>query len=176
MRRLVACLLLLMTCVAAQASGRHENWGSLKKLMSGTLVLVQAGVQLAPEFCDVVQVDDAFLTCDRVKDPDANWTSASGARLMFPRSGVKNVWVWETDDRLSVGMWIAIGLSAALEISISVAAGAVGAYVGALTLAAAWTAAETDPWRIYMPPKPPKMRRRLVYRAPQVPAGSVATP
>lgn len=176
MRRFVACLLLLMTCAVAHASGRHENWDAVRKLLSGTLVLVQAGAQLAPEFCDVVQVDDAFLTCDRVKDPNANWTPASGARLMFPRSGVKNVWVWQADDRLSVGTWIAIGLSAALEIGVSVTGGAVGAYVGALIVAAAWAAAETDPWRIYMPPKPPKMRRRLVYRAPQLPAGSVATP
>lgn len=173
MQRFVAYLLLLMTCAVAQA--KHENWDAVRKLQPGMAVIVQSAQGL-PEFCAFESADDTALTCDRIPDPDANWTPAGKARLVLPRAGVLDLWRWQEDHRLSVGMWIAIGLSAALEISLSVAGGAVGAYFGALMLAAAWTAAETNPWRIYMPPRPPKMRRRLVYRAPQVPAGSVVTP
>ena len=176
MRRAMALILLLAMGGVAHASGRHENWDALRKLSQGTEVLVKAGNQPMPEFCELVAVDDSFLTCDRIRDPEANWTPASGARLMFPRRGVKNVWVWEEDHRTSVGTWIGIALSFGLEIGLSVAAGGAGAVLGAFVLAAGWTAAESDPWRVYRPPTGPKMRRRLVYRAPQVAAGSPATP
>jgi len=166
MRRVAGCCLLLMMCAVAHASRRHESWDSVKKLAVGTQVIVQSAGQGRPEFCYMVSTDDAALTCDRVPDPDANWTAASKARVVLPRTGVLHVWQWQEDHRPSVGMWIALGLSAAFEISLSVAAGGVGAYVGALTLLAVWVAAEADPLRMYAPPRPPKMRKRLVYDAP----------
>ncbi|HKO18825.1 MAG TPA: hypothetical protein VJU82_08055 [Acidobacteriaceae bacterium] len=173
MRRVMLWVLLLSAGGVAQASGRHEKWDPLRNLAQGTQVLVKAGDQPMPEFCEVVAVDDSSLTCDRVRDPEANWTPASGARLMFPRTGVKNVWVWEEDHRISVGMWIGIVLSAGLEIAACVSGGGVGCAAMAGFLAITWATVACDPvW----PQRPPRMRRRLVYRAPQVPAGSTATP
>jgi hypothetical protein len=164
-------MLLLAVGGAAHASAHHERWDALKKLAVGTPVLVQSGTQLRPELCELEKVEDGFLTCDRVRDPEANWTPASGARLMFPRGGVKNVWVWEEDHRPSVATWIGIVLSVGLEIGACVSSGGAGCAAMALLIGIGWVTAESDPaW--YMPPRPPKMRRRLVYRAPAVAAGT----
>ena len=172
MRRVLAWVLLLAMGGVAQASGRHENWEALRKLSVGTPVLVQAGTQLRPELCELAKVESGVLTCDRVRDPEANWSPASGARLMFPRQGVKNVWVWEEDHRLGVGAWIGIVLSVGLEIGACVSSGGAGCAAMAGLIGVGWLTIACDPTWYVGPPKPPKMRRRLVYRAPAVAAGT----
>jgi hypothetical protein len=176
MRRFVACLLLLMTCAVAHASGRHENWDAVRKLQPGVPILVQGG-QGQPEFCSFVSADDAALTCNRIPDPDANWTAASKARLVLPRTEVLDLWRWQEDHGLTAGQWVLVGLVAAWEIGCSVAGGAAGFLIATLVAGVVALAVESTPFPMEPPPpQPPRMRRRLLYRAPQLPAGSVATP
>jgi hypothetical protein len=176
MRRLVSWVLLMAFSGVAHASGGHEKWDSVEKLAVGTQVLVQAGAQRMAEFCEIVQVDDAFLTCDRVKDPDTNWTLASGARLMFARSGVKNVWAWEPANRWDAMAWTKLIVGGA-AVGLGIACIAVNPLcVVPVAVVAGVTISESLYPTLPQRPRPRNMRRRLVYRAPQIPAGSLRTP
>jgi hypothetical protein len=171
MRRFVAYVLLLLTCVVAQASGRHENWQAVRKLTPGMPVIVQ-GAAGQPEFCSFVSADDATLTCDRIPDPDANWTPASKARLVLPRTGVLDLWRWQEDHGLTAGQWVVLGLLAAWEIGCSVAGGAAGFLIATLIAGVVALAAVSTPFPMGPPPpRLPRMRRRLIYHAP-----AIATP
>lgn len=169
MRKYVATLLLWMICSVAQASSRHENWDAVRSLRPGMALLVQ-GPQGMPEFCGFVAADQTTLTCDRIPDPDTNWTPASRARLTFPRVEVLDVWRWQEDHRLTVGQWVVVGLLAALEVGCSVAGGVAG-FLTATTIAGVVALAAASPPfpMVPPPPRPPRMRRKLIYRAP-VPA------
>jgi hypothetical protein len=92
-------------CGVACASGRHEDWKAVKRLGVGLAVEVRSAGQAGLEECRVVRVDDTALTCERERDPNADWDAGSGARLVFPRSAVEGVWVWQdgSDQRILAG-------------------------------------------------------------------------
>lgn len=165
MRRVMLWVLLLSACGVARASGRHDDWNSVRKLRPGMAVIVQA--QGLPEFCAFESADDTMLTCNRVPDPDANWTPASRARLTFPRTGVLDVWRWQEDHRLTAGQWVLAGLFAAWEIGCSVAGGVAGFLFATMIAGVVVLAAESSPYpMVAPPPRPPRMRRKLIYQAP----------
>jgi hypothetical protein len=164
----------------AHASGKHEQWKSVKRLGVGMAVEVRSKGQAGAEQCRVVRVDDAALTCERQRDPDADWDAGSGARLVFPRDAVENVWVWQdtSDRRVLIAMGIGFGIGALLCSEGGPATAFICAGIGALIGAcAALNREPTGPW--WYPPGPPRpvrpreMERKLVYRAP---VGGAAAP
>ena len=171
MQRAVTLVLLLAMGGVAHASGRHENWGAVEKLRPGMALIVQPA-EGQPEFCSFVSADNAALTCDRIPDLDANWTPASKARLVLPRTGVLELWRWQGDHRLTAREWVVVGLLAAWEIGCSVAGGVAGFLFATLVAGGVALAAESTPYPWGSPPPAaPRMRRRLIYHAP-----AVATP
>ena len=164
----------------AQASARHEQWKAVKRLGVGVAVEIQSDGQAGGEQCRVVRVDDTALTCEREKNPDVDWNAGSGARLVFPRSAVKGVWIWEdaSDRRLLRGLGFGFAIGALVGAAGGPAAAFICAGIGSLIGAAAATSAEpTGPW--WVPPGTPRTRRpgemvrKLVYRAA---AGGAVSP
>jgi hypothetical protein len=152
-------------CGAAFASGRHEHWKAVKDLAPGKFVEVQREGQAGLEACRVLSANDSALTCTVEEDPNTNWDSLAGARLVFPRGAVRNVWLVEQESEWHLGRWILIGVEVALLVTACVAGGIEGGlFVGLLELGAD-AAMVTNP----MPPRmrrPPGLERRLIYHAP----------
>ena len=171
---------LVMGCGVASAksakAGRSaERWETVQGLVPGTEINVFSENQARPDLCFVSTADDSELTC-LVED------AARDVRLVFPRSKVRAVWVFEPAPNRHVGLWIALGVTAALEIAACVIGGAPGCLAMGAVMAGIWAAAVTpSPWSIWMPPPPPRpqrMRRRLVYQMPPMAVAPlpVATP
>ena len=167
MRR-VALGLILVSLVSANgiahaANGKHGSWNSVERLGAGVAVEVQSEGQAGVEDCRVARVDDTALTCEREKNPDADWDVGSGARLVFPRSAVRDVWVWEVAPNRHIGQWIllgVLGVGVALLVEGNIVYIAVyGVFLGTAEIM------QMGPFRT--PPRSPapkRMRRRLVYR------------
>jgi hypothetical protein len=164
----------------AQASGRHEQWKSVKRLGVGVAVEVRSEGQAGVEECRVVRVDDVALTCDREKDPDVDWDAGSGARLVFPRNAVEEVQVWTdaSDRRVLIAMGIGFGIGALVCSEGGPGPAFICAGIGALIGASfAISGPPAGPW--WYPPGPPRpapqreMVWKLVYRAP---AGGAVSP
>ena len=126
-------LLALAYTAVAHASGKHEPWRNVEKLKPGDYVVVRVAGQQRLEDCTLLSADDSVLTCQRERDPNANWDAASNARLIFPRAAVASVWLLQEAKDKHLGRWIAIGLSAAFLTAEIVSSGAVGAlFAGAV--------------------------------------------
>ena len=173
MRTMLGCaLLMVLAIVPAHAEGKHERWQSVEQLAPDAEILVQTQGRRGPELCHFVSADDATLTCQHDKDLDTDWTPASDARLVFPRSSVEDVWLWQQGSDRHIGLWIGVALSVAFEAWACVSAGELGAVAGLAILAGIWTAAlESTPFS--PPPRQPVMRRKLVYRMPRVAQTSI---
>jgi len=159
-----SCLVLVLALTGlAHGAGRHERWKTVEQLAQGKPVEVQLRGLAGVEGCRLVSVDDSALTCVREQDPDANWDAASGARLVFPRAAVADVWLMETGER-HLARWIV----AVATLVFVIAACAVGDVVTGLFLAGivvvGWAVAD-----IIAIPRPQSQgqwtRRSLIYRS-----------
>jgi hypothetical protein len=106
-------LVLLASTSAAHAGGRHENWKAVERLAQDKPLLVQVRGQAGADACRIVSADDTTLTCVRERDPNVDWDAGSGARLVFPRTAVRNLWLMEEDDGLG-HLWIHMGIGFAI--------------------------------------------------------------
>jgi hypothetical protein len=158
----------------AHAGGRHENWKAVERLAQDKPVLVQIQGQAGIDACRMVSADDTTLTCVRERDPDANWDAASGARLVFPRAAVRNLWLMEEDDGLGhlwVDMAAGFGVGALLCSNLGPAL-FVCAGIGALIAPAIALGPPLGYPGMPRPPKAPAWKRRLIYRAPPLAAAT----
>ena len=160
---LVALFLVGCGMAWAKKPVKVERWEAVEELMPGTAINVSTGSQAGPDYCVLAAVDDGTLTCTTER-------AAAVGRLVFPRSAVRDVWAFEPAPNRHVVLWIAVAVTAGLEITACVVGGAGGGLVIGLMLAAVWAAAATPSWGpVWMPPPPPRQqrwRRRLVYEAP----------
>ncbi len=164
---------------AAHASGRNEQWKAVKRLGVGVAVEVRSAGQAGAEECRVVRVDNAALTCEREKNPNADWDAGTGARLVFPRGAVEGVWVWQdaSDRRILTAMGIGFGIGALLCSGLGPGPAFACAGIGAL-IGAGFAASGPPPRPWWTPPsslpaRPREMVRKLVYQAP---AGAAVSP
>ncbi len=156
---LVALFLVGCGMAWAKKPVKVEKWEAVEELMPGTAITVSTGSNAGPDFCVLAAVDDGTLTC----------TTERAARLVFSPSAVRDVWAFEPAPNRHVVLWIAVAITAGLEIAACVVGGAGGGLVIGFMLAAVWAAVATPPWGpIWMPPppRPQRWRRRLVYQAP----------
>ncbi|HEV2644835.1 MAG TPA: hypothetical protein VGU46_00570 [Acidobacteriaceae bacterium] len=133
------------------------DWKAVQQLAPGTEVYVQAGNMAGPDFCRVSSVDDSGLTC-----LEENYTQ--DARLIFPREQVQDVWVFEEAPNRHILRGIFALAGAGLLIALIVE-NPLAAIVIGLPVLYVLEAAANDPFRPVPPPRPPRMRRRLVYHA-----------
>lgn len=156
----------------AHAGSKHVDklarWEVVERLRPGTEIDVLAGDEAGPEPCLVSAVDDGALTCLR-EDP------ARDTRLVFPRSAVREVRVWEVAPHRHIGLWIGMGIgfamgglmcaeggAGAIFVCGSLGAGLIGAAVsGDLPARPGWYSGWPTPAR---PQRPQRMRWRLMYR------------
>ena len=163
-------------CGAAFAGGRHEHWTVVKYLAPGKFVEVQREGQAGLDACRVLSANDSALTCEVVEDPNTDWDSLAGARLVFPRSAVSNVWLLEPET-IERRIWTGMGVGFALGAALCGRAGpgplfacaGVGALIGTLVGAnAAPRSLPGWPGPVYSQRRqaPPRLHRRLIYQAP----------
>jgi hypothetical protein len=158
-----ALLILLACSELAHAGGKHENWKAVERLGHGVPVEVQLQGEAGTDSCLVVSADNNALTCVRDKDPDVDWDAASGARLVFPRSAVQNVWFLTTSSRHIVA-WIVAAVTIALVIAECADGNVVaGLFLGGIVAAVAGVRSE-DAMR-FPRPRQLQLRRLLIYRA-----------
>ena len=154
---LVVGLLATGGGVAYGSTGKHERWEAVRALSAGALVAVLPQDQAGSDECRISSVDDSALTC-------VAEGSASGVRLVFPRSALSGVWVVEPAPERHIARWIAVGVSAGLIAAASVGGGVIGGGIVGIAVALGWIVWYEDS-NPTAPPKPPQMRQRLVYRA-----------
>lgn len=175
----------MLATVTAHAAGRHESWRRVEDLAAGKLIVVESNGQVAEE-CRVISADNASLTCVRDPDPDVNWGPGDDARVVFPRTAVQSVWVWQdvSDRRVLIRMGIGFAIGALICSRLGPAAAFICAGIGASIAALAPAMAESAPRYPFpglptpsYPVRPPDLRRELVYRAPvALPAPNSVTP
>jgi hypothetical protein len=166
-------------CGVACASGRHEDWKAVKRLGVGLAVEVRSAGQAGLEECRVVRVDDTALTCERERDPNADWDAGSGARLVFPRSAVEGVWVWQdgSDQRILAGLGFGFMIGALVCAEGGPAMAFICAGVGALIGAAIATGGAPTGPRWYPPGVPrPVLQREMVRKLVYQPAAGAVSP
>jgi len=111
--------------------------------------------QAGPDACWLTSVDDAALTC----------VVGNGTRLVYPRAAVRDVWVIEPTHGWDARTWIKAGFGLAgigLGVACIVANPMCAVPFGAVALW--WLERSTFPGPVG-PPRPQRMRRRLVYRS-----------
>jgi hypothetical protein len=111
-----------LVCTAVAHGAKHDYWQVVEKLKPGEDVVVRVATQQRFEDCTLVSVDDRTLTCQRERDPNVNWDSASNARLVFPRAAIAEVWLLQVAREKHIARWIAMGVSTAFVIAASLAA------------------------------------------------------
>ena len=167
--------LLLASTSVAHAGGRHENWKAVERLAQDKPVLVQVRGQAGVDACRIVSADDSTLTCERERDPNADWDAGSGARLVFPRTAVRNVWLMEEDDGLG-RLWIHMGIGFAIGALVCSGLGPGPAFIcaGIGALIAVDVAVGRPSAYPGMPrsPRAPAWKRRLIYQAPPLAAAT----
>ena len=151
-------MVLLAACGVAHgapgAGGGRDEWDAVKTLPVNNLIEVLPKNQAGPDLCRISSVDNDELTCVAER-------SVNGARLVFPRSALQDVWVIEPERDRHIGRWIRIGIEVALFVDACVVAGVIGAVIaGSVVLAAEISIAENP-----IPRRPLHFHRRLIYRA-----------
>jgi hypothetical protein len=160
-------VVLLMACGVAygaqgQPGGGGDRWDAVEGLPGNALIEVLPKDQAGPDLCRVTSIDDDALTCVRDR-------SMNGERLVFPRSALADVWVIEPGRERHIARWIWTGIEVALFVDACVMASVLGAVAVGILVLGAETAIAENP----MPPRPPRMHHRLIYRAP---SGAAASP
>jgi uncharacterized protein YcfJ len=158
----------------AKRAAKIEHWDVVQALKPGAEVNVLSGNQAGPDRCLVSAVDENTLTC-LAED------AARDTRLVFPRGAVRDVWVLEEVPERHIGRWIGVTIGFVLGGLMCAEAGPGGFFLcGALGAVVVGGAMMTEPWPMRYgypglgypgpigPPRPPQMRRRLVYQAPQI--------
>jgi hypothetical protein len=174
MGKFVGWVLVAMACggVALAAGGgkagdKFTYWDAVESLAPGTEVNVLSGNQAGPDLCLVSAVDANTLTC-------LAEYSANDVRLIFPRDSVRDVWVIEPWRDRHIGLWLGIALGFFLGGAMCAELGP-GAFFlcGAIGASIVVSAVTTGPGPLWLGypglrsmPRPPRMRRRLVYRMP----------
>lgn len=159
----VLMMLMMAASGVAHAGGKitahkFERWDAVEALKPGTEIDVLAGDEAGPESCLVSSVDGGSLTCLR-EDP------AKDTRLVFPRSAVREVRVWEVAPNRHIGRWILAGVLLGVGVALLVEGNIVGIAVYGLVLLVAEGAQQMGPYPMPpRPPAPPRLRRRLVYQ------------
>jgi hypothetical protein len=154
-------ILLGTGCGAANARDRQHRWDALQGLAPGTRLEVQTVGQAGLDACRLIAVDDAVLTCQR--DALSNWGRYRPAtRMAFPRSAVRDVWAVEPEHEHHFGRWIRIGIETGLFLTACVGDGVIGGLlIGGIVLAVESGIAKNP-----LPPRPPRLHRRLIFHAP----------
>jgi hypothetical protein len=172
-------LVLLAVCGVAHGADAQEHasklsqWSSVGALPQSTLIEVLTEHHAGPDSCRISSVDDNSLTCS----PEG---AESDARLVFPRSAVRDVWVIEpAHDR---HIWICVAIGFALGAVLCggggpgplLICGAIGALI-AVDIAPG--ADQPGMLRVGYPgsiriPRRPRLHRRLLYHPPYEPAVS----
>lgn len=165
----VLVVLLVMCGVAQgkQAASKLQRWSAVEALPQDTLIEVLTEHQAGPESCRISSVDDNSLTCL----PEG---MESEARLIFPRSAVRDVWVVEQAHDGHI--WISAVIGFALGAMLCGGAGPGPLFIcgGIGALIAASLALDTDqpgmfgvryPGSIRVPRRP-QLRLRLRYHVP----------
>jgi uncharacterized protein YcfJ len=172
MRSVLGVALLLLTVCGGVAYGARtqeslDRWDAVESLMPGAEINVLSGNQAGPDVCVVSSVDENALTC-LAENP------AADTRLVFPRGAVRDVWVFEQGRERHIGAWIGVGIGFVVGGALCVEGGP-GAFFVCGSLGAGFMGGliteqlrpgpfgYPGPMR---PPRPPRWRRRLVYRAP----------
>jgi hypothetical protein len=154
-------VVLLAACGVAHGkkqSGKLSQWSGVEALPQGSLVEVGRSGWAGVDVCRVESADDRAVTCVAER-PEGD------ARLVFPRDGVRDVWVVEPARNLHIGRWIMVGMGVALVVACGVGSGVFGlAFGGAIVVGIEISYFENFEWN--RPPQPPRMRRRLVYAVP----------
>jgi hypothetical protein len=155
-------MVLMAVSGVAQAGGKktskYERWEAVAALRPGMEIDVLSGDEAGAEPCLVSSVDDSALTCLR-EDP------LHDTRLVFPRSAVRQVEVWDVAHGWTAVTWVRVVLGSALA---GVAAACIVANplcvlpMGVVALVLL-SGPEMGPYP--MPPAPPRMGWRLVYRS-----------
>jgi hypothetical protein len=139
-------------------SGKRSQWSAVEALLPDTLIEVGRPGWAGVDECRVESADDNAVTCVAER-PEGN------ARLVFPRSAVRDVWVVEPARNLHIARWIMVGMGVALVAAAGVGGGVLGlAMVGTIVVGIEISYFEKFEWN--QPPQPPRMWRRLVYAVP----------
>jgi hypothetical protein len=162
MKRFWCGLLIAVASTAVAHAAKHDHWQAIEKLMPGKFVEVQVSGQPVLEGCRLVSVDDSTLTCQRERDPNANWDAASDARIVFPRNAVYAVWLIQAGPRISALQWVGLGAASGLLIAAYVGNPLAGLLLSGVIGEVLWQAEARRPahWQ-----RQPQIDRRLVYRA-----------
>ena len=152
-------VILLVACGVAYGAqgppgGGHDRWDAVEALPLDALIEVLPEGQAGPDLCRVSSVEDSALTCV----PEG---SMNGVRLVFPQSALLDVWLIEPGRERHIARWIWIGIEVALFVDACVMAGALGAVAAGILVLGAEAANAENP----MPRRPPRLHRRLIYRA-----------
>jgi hypothetical protein len=163
-RRMIWMLIVVFMCGgiahAGPAKKAPHSWDAVTALQPGVEISVLPGNQAGPDRCLMSSADDATLTC-LAED------SSADVRLVFPRSAVREVWVYELDHGWGKLTWVkAVLVGAGLTLAgLCIAANPLcllPAGVVALVIA---EGPRAGPYPMPMrPPAPPRLRRRLVYQ------------
>jgi len=124
--------------------------------------------QAGPDRCRVESASETALTC-------IAQGLEQGKRLVYPREAVREVQVWEEAPNRHIAIWIGLGVGFALG-GAACAVGGPGPFFACAAIGAAigaGVAASADgpiPFGVWWPgpppPRAPRMRWGLVYRAP----------
>ena len=163
MVRTAGCLLLVILSAVAHAR-THTDWKHVAELAPGALVAVESFGKAGPETCRVLGVSDTTLTCAHDLDPNRDWTPEEQARIVYPRTAVKEVWIWSdhSDRRVLVSMAIGFAIGALSCSGIGPGAAFVCAGIGAFIGALCALPGLSEP----SPPRVPRWELKLWYRAP----------
>ena len=147
---------LVAVCGVAHAKPYLDRWDAVQALPAGAEINVLADDSAVPDLCHVSKVAADTLTC-LAEDARAD------VRLVYPRSAVREVWVFGPAHGWNTWTWIKAGLVAAV---VGLAAFCVVANPLCLLLfgAGAMAILSQSPFPT-PPPRSPRWRRHLLYRA-----------
>jgi hypothetical protein len=165
-------LALLAACgvahgVDAKKQGKPSQWSSVEALPQDTLIEVLPEHQPGPDSCRISSVDDNSLTC-------FSEGAESDARLVFPRSAVRDVWVVEPAHDRHIWIRVAIGFAVGAVLcggggpGLLFTCGAIGALIAADIALGADQPGMLGvgyPGSIRIPRRP-RLHLRLLYYAP----------
>lgn len=146
---------------AGRAKQAPIEWDAVTALQPGVEINVLPGNQAGPDRCLMSSADDAALTCLVENSPE-------DVRLVFPRSAVREVWVYELDHSWGPGTWVkAVLVGVGLTLAgLCIAANPLCILPASIVALVIAEGPQAGPYPMGMrPPPPPRFRRRLVYQS-----------